>query len=189
MNEKSELRLVARLLGRLLVREIDDSLAKQLSTAAITEAFRELGMNLSTLSAGVSERAELDELAAEYFDVIIHPKDHAPLVQSLFETGRYEADAAASVRKIAAAAGLELDFDLARGAPPDHLGVQLLLWSELAERSSAAAEFAERHLAWAIRPLRLTAARGGFYGELASVVAKFIHEVLDTPSVQHPAET
>ena len=98
MNEKSEFRLVARLLGRLLVREIDDSLAKQLSTAAIAEALGELGMNLPTLFAGASDRAELDELAAEYFDVIIHPKDHAPLVQSLFEAGRYEADAAASVR-------------------------------------------------------------------------------------------
>lgn len=177
MNETIPLTAVAKLLGRLLICEIDRALAAELTAPEVGDSLQVLGIDVSLLAP-----ENLDELAADYFDAMVNPDRHPPLVQSLCQDGRYESAAAASVREIAASAGVELDQDLARGAPPDHLGVQLLLWSELVERSSSAGEFAERHLVWALRPLEPIAASDGFYGSLAAVVIRFIG-VITTPPI------
>lgn len=169
MSETRSLVAVAGLLGRLLIREVDEDLAAYLLESDARDCLLALGLDVARL-----QRGNLEELAADYFEAVVNPQDHPPLVQSLCEDGRYESAAAAAVRQIAEAAGLELDRGLARGAPPDHLGVELLLWAELAERSPDAREFVRRHLLWAREPLQAMAARGGFYGGVAAVVARFI---------------
>ena len=160
---------VAKLFGRLLVREIDDELLHVLQSEEISSALAELGLDTSLLRA-----EKTDDLAAEFFACFVCPTDHPPLVQSLCQDGRYESNAAVSMKKIAESAGVELDTELARGAPIDQLGVQLLLWAELAERSTSAEAFAKEHLAWAVKPLDQVAGGEGFYSGLSQVVKSFI---------------
>ena len=174
MNDSALLSGVAKLFGRLLVREIDGALAAELSTPEIASALRGMGLEVPGFTRDV-----LDDLAADYFEFMVKPNDQAPLLQSLFEDGRYQSAVTVSIERIADSAGVELDRELARGAPVDHLGVELLLWAELATRSSSVAhEFAERHLAWSLKPLQAAALTGGFYGRLASTTAQFIDSVM-----------
>lgn len=175
MNHQTEARqlsAVGRLLGRLVVREIDQDLLAELSVPALKESLDGLGLD-------VPSPTSLDHLAAEFFETVLHPKNHPPLVQSVCEEGRYEGTTTDSVRTIAEQAGVDLDSDLARGAPPDQLGVELLLWAELVERSNSSAEFAERHLAWAQHPLERIATADGFYGRLAEVVRGFVEVITE----------
>ncbi len=173
-SEAVSLAASGRLLGWLLVREIDEELVSSLAEPSLRDSLMEFGLDVSSLTA---EQREI--LKSDYFAALVSPKEYPPPVQSLWQEGRYEGDAAASVRKVAEAMGVELDHEVARGAPPDHLGVELLLWAELAERSSSAQEFANQHLLWAKPALDALAARefrggDGFYGRLAIAVNRFI---------------
>jgi TorA maturation chaperone TorD len=102
-----------------------------------------------------------------------------PLVQSVHVGGGLESPTAHAVRGIAEAAGLALDRDVTRAAAPDHLGVILCLWAELAEAwPKGAAQLAREHLAWARAPLATLAARGGFYGRLARTTSAAIDVIV-----------
>lgn len=179
----AELRATARLLARLLLREVDADLVASLGEPETRDALAALGLALPAASDDAAGDA-LDQLAAEYFAHFVNPAGAPPPVQSLAEGGTYEGDAATGVRQVAEAAGVSFDAEEARGAPPDHLGCELLLWDELAGRDpAAAAEFARRHLAWAPSHLRGRAGAAGpstdgFYDRLASVTADFVDEVL-----------
>ncbi|MHC4937140.1 MAG: molecular chaperone TorD family protein [Planctomycetota bacterium] len=160
---------VARLLGWLLLRELD---------AATLASLETLRPELEAIGLSPPETDDLEELAAQYYAAFLDPAAGVPLVQSLHEGDGYEGEAARSVRAIAEAAGLELDTEQPRGAPQDHLGLELLLWSELAERDGAAAgEFARRHLSWAVAVLARRDG-AGFYDRLGSITAAFIRDSL-----------
>ena len=111
MSADSELGVVARLLGRLLLREVDAELAAELRRSPLAEALGEVGIRPPDL-----DPAGLDELAARYFDQLVNPKDAPPLIQSLCQQGSYEGDAAVAVRAVADAAGVEYAREAARGA-------------------------------------------------------------------------
>ena len=162
---------VARLFGLLLGRELDSSTEEALGDPAIAAALTELGLTLP-------EDLDRDELAAEFFEEFISPESGTPLVQSIAEGGTYEGDSAAGVRSIAEAAGLEWNRESLRGAPVDHLGTELFLWSELVARDESAAQiFADRHLRWAPAVLRRSPAER-FYGRCRHVCADFIDTLL-----------
>jgi TorA maturation chaperone TorD len=163
----------ARLLGRLLVRELDAATLDELAAPPVAAALAELGI-AAPCSA---RRDELDELAHRWFTLFLQPAGAPPLVQSLWQEDRYEGEAAAGVRAIAAAAARELAPG-ARGAPPDHLGAILLLWGELAdERPELAARLSRDHLAWAETALRGPGRDLGFYGAVARAALALLPEL------------
>jgi TorA maturation chaperone TorD len=164
---------VARLLGWLLLRELD---------AATLASLETLRPALEAIGLSPPETDDLEELAAQYYAAFLDPTAGVPLVQSLHEGDGYEGEAARSVRAIADAAGLELDSELSHGSPADHLGVQLLLWADLATRDEEAAqEFTRRHLRWL--SLRMAALpQPGFYADLLNATRSFLASLPPHPS-------
>ena len=170
MAATKELAGVGRLLGLILLRELDRETLTALEDPPLAAGLEAMGIELPCESL-------LEELAAEYFQYFISPEKGTPLVQSLHQGGSYEGTAAVEVRKVAKAAGVELSEDHLRGAPIDHLAVELFLWSELVERDeAAAAEFAKRHLSWGLGPLN-RGEREGFYRSVGGVTASFIEMI------------
>lgn len=168
-----EMRAVAQMFGVLLLREIDEGWFQVLQDPGLRALFERIGIEVPDPAT-----ATLDDLAAAFFAEILQPEHGAPLVQSLHEEGEFEGEASRSVRAIADAFGLEHDASEMRGTPVDHLGCEILLWDELADRDpSAAQEFARRHLPWAVPPLR-RASRTTFYGQLQHAVARWIESVI-----------
>ena len=167
-----ELALVARLLGRLLLRELDVDTIVALRHPALAAALDEVGLP-------VPELAAVETLATEYFERFLHPAAGLPPVQSLWQEGRYDGDAAVAIRALAAAAALELAPG-ARGAAPDHLGCILLLWADLVEpRPELARRVLRDHLAWAVRALAPVQRAGGFYGAVAAATIEFVGTLTD----------
>ena len=176
-SEQAQLGSVARLLGELVLYEIDREQAVRLGQPELSGLLAGLGLELP---AGLAEDdAARDELAADYSRAMLLPEDGTgPLVQSLHEEGSYEGRAVAAVRRFAKALGFEFDRESARHVPPDHLGCELLLWANLLDRDPELSDrFAAEHLVWALEPLKRRAADAGFYGSLAEVTRRFL-EVL-----------
>lgn len=169
----ASLATAARLFGRLLVRELDAQTLAELRQEPVRAA-------LAALDVAVPGDDELDELGQRYFALFLHPDGGSPPIQSLWERGQYDADPAARVRRIAAAAGLQL-APSARGAAPDHLGCLLLLWAELREaRPDFAAQIAAHHFAWADAALQHSCSDEGFYGAAARATVDLLRHVRAT---------
>ena len=176
-SEQQALVATARLLGRLLLREVDGKLRDELLQPEITSPLKEFGFEVGVLR----EKGSLDNLAVEYFEEMVHPQQGGPLVQSLWTTGTYESDSAVAVRKLAEAVGAVFDPQAARGAAQDHLGSLLLLWAETRIRLPEVADRLEQeHLAWALPALARLGERPGFYGQLGRLVEKFVGGILAT---------
>lgn len=171
-------RSCAALLGRLLVRELDAETLVRLRDPAVARELSEMGL---ALPEGGGDEALIERLAAEYFDAFVGGAGAVVPVQSLRESGGYEGVAAAEIRALAKAAGLDFDKSATRGAPPDHLGSILLLWAAFArDWPDGAKRIEERHLAWALPVLaRVAKSEGTFYGALARASAQFIAATID----------
>ena len=172
MSDEIALANAARLFGRLTIGAIDRELAEELWEPERREALARLGIELPD-----GTRCDLERLAAEYIEAFAESPRHLPLVQSMCEAGHPEGAAASAVREIAGAMGVELDDEAVRSAPEDHLGVELLLWAELAEERSVAREFAASHLVWALPHLDRRSTGEGFDARLAGVIAEFIQVI------------
>lgn len=171
MSDSTEFVGSVRLFGRLLIQEIDDATLVALKEPHVREALEAVGVP-------VAAATDLDELAAEYCATLLRPEHTLPPVESLWCEGRYDGNAAADVRAIAAAAAVEVAPG-ARGTPPDHIGCILLLWAELAAaRPDLATRLAQDHLPWAIESLRILAERGEFYRHVALAAADCIVALL-----------
>jgi len=165
--DSASLAPVARLLGRLLVRELDAETLAEWRDPGVAAGLASIGIELP-------EESRLVDLEAEWFAAFLHPARHLPPVQSLWESGQYDGDAKLAVEGIARAAGLELS-DGARGAPPDQLGCLLLLWADLSERDPALAGLLCRaHISWVPRALEPVARDGGFYAAVASAAIELV---------------
>ena len=157
----------ARLLSRLLLREVDDSWRAEVGAPEVAAAFQEIGIELP-------EVWDFDALAAEFFETFLNPAHGAPPVESLWTEGRYEADCAVALRKIAGAAGFEFEGHESAGVPVDHLGCILLLWAECIEgHPDLAGLLADEHLGWVPRALATASQRDGFYGSVAAATVAF----------------
>jgi TorA maturation chaperone TorD len=160
----------ARLFGRLFVRELDRNTLEELRAPAVHEA-------LSAFGIEVPDESELEALAERYCALFLYPADAPPPVQSLWQHGQFDGDAAQSVREIAAAAGRELAAG-ARGAPPDHAGCILLLWADLVgEQDELAARLVRDHLGWIREALRPVTGEAGFYGAVARGAVALVEEL------------
>lgn len=169
------LRATARLFGRLFLFELDEDTRVQLVEPEFAAALGQVGISVAPLEAPDA----LDALAVEFFEAFVQPQEGGPPVQSLWTEGSYEGDAAASVRRLAEAVGVEFDRAAARGAPHDHLGCLLLLWAETREARPDVAERLEaEHLAWARAPLGRLAAGQGFYADVSRATLAWLEELL-----------
>ena len=112
---------VAELFGELLLRELSEERLLALRSA------QELEPLLAEMDLQLPAPEDRDLLAADFFDLFVNPQSGFPLVQSLYEEGNYEGNAAKGVRQVAEAAGLDYDQLAALGATPDHLGSQLVV--------------------------------------------------------------
>ena len=160
----------AHLFGWLLVRELDTPLLVRLHRKPVSDAFAAIGIQVP--------HEDLDHLHAEYYACFLAPQDSVPLVQSLWEGGSYDGPATARLRKLGEGLGLKLDSGVCRGAPVDHLGSILQLWSRLAANwPEHAADLARHHLSWAQAPLAKVAGRSSFYGQLALATGDLIDQI------------
>ena len=174
LEEERALVALTRWVGETLLRELDAGALAGLREASVATALAAHGLELPSEA---DEGAWLDERAADFHDLFLSPTG-APLVQSLWQEGRYEGGAAAWVRQLAESLGLSLDREAARGAAPDHLGCILLLWSEARGRAPEHEQaLVQDHLRWALAPLERLQARGGFYGALARLTAELVEEL------------
>lgn len=182
--ERDGLARVGHLLGLLWLREVDRSWAHEFGDPHLGGALAELGLALPELD---DDRA-LNELAASYFEEMVHPTSRPPPVHSLVAENKYEGRASGGVREVAAALGVDLDRDASRSAPPDHLGSELTLWAELVTRSpESAAGFAAEFLRWAPSWCRRHAPSvPGFYGHLFAVTADFIDTIVEPATGTRP---
>lgn len=174
LEEERALVALTRWVGETLLRELDAGALAGLREPSVATA---LGAHGLELPSEADEGAWLDERAADFHDLFLSPTG-APLVQSLWQEGRYEGGAAARVRQLAESLGLSLDREAARGAAPDHLGCILLLWTEARGRAPEHEQaLVQDHLRWALAPLGRLQARGGFYGALARLTAELVEEL------------
>ena len=171
-TETAAMAAVARLLGQLLVRELDAALLAELRSEELNSALAAIGIDVPAPHEG-----ELEELGAEYWSHFLNPEQGGPPIQSLWVDGTYEAASAIAVRGLARAAALDKNASATRGAPDDHLGSILFLWAEASERAPAVADrIARDHLTWGTRALSKTASRQGFYGDIARAACAWIGE-------------
>ena len=171
--EAENLRASAELLSTLLLREVEPTLILELEESGARDQLQRMGLVIPE----ANDHAAHEGLAAEYFESFVKPIEMAPLIQSLVEDGAFEGRAARSMREIATSAGLEFDPKAARGAPADHLGSQIAMWTAIDRRDPATArEFASRHLSWALPELERRR-DDSFYGRLSGFVADFIRVI------------
>lgn len=167
----AELVPAVRLFARLLRREPDAELLAELRAPEVTATLGALGVALP-------EDAELEEVCAQYVELLLHPRRGAPPVASLWVDGRYEGDTAIALRKVAEAAGCTFDTTAASGVPADHLGCILDLWCTCAtDHPDLANLIAHDYLAWVDRALGAAGAADGFYGQVARATLGLVREL------------
>ena len=180
MTSVVEMVPTARLFARLLLRELDAATLAELRAPEVAAALAEVGIELPDDGA-------LESLQAEYFERLLHPKDSAPPIASLWMDGQYQGDSAVMLRRIAEASGWEYQPAAADGAPMDHLGSILLLWCECTETAPDLANLiAFQHLTWVDRALADTSARDGFYAQVCRATAALVAELRE--AAEPPAE-
>ncbi len=178
LRERQALRASAEFLARLLLVEVDERTLDTARDPTIRTALGELGIEFP---AREEQQAWLEERAAEFHELFLRPAS-GPLVQSIWEQGRYGGDAWVRVRHLARRAGFEFQGEAARGAAHDHLGSLLLLWVACdSEAQEVAGEITRAHFAWALAPLARIQSTGGFYGAVAGAVRALLDE-LGVPS-------
>ncbi len=130
----------------------------------------------------ISQRA-VEELAIDFCQLLIGPKDHLPPVQSVWTDGQFQSETASSVSRF-----LELLPEFRpRGNILDHLGVQLHFMAVLFEMAAVAPNpdpytdiaqrFFEKHLTWTHEFLNQVMQRAttNFYGGLAQITSVFLN--------------
>ncbi len=160
---------IATLFGRLLIREVDEELLKELQAPEVSGALSEIGVTVPD---------DAEALRVEYASNFLVGPEQVPLVQSIWEGGAYQSETIQSLKDLAEETGLEYDRENARAAPLDHLGSILLFWAEVANDSpEARQQLAERHLSWARPALIRLASPEGFYVQVADVVLDLIEQI------------
>lgn len=172
---------IADLFGRILIREMDQTLLETLQQPEFCTAFAEIGIEFPHTH---SIDQLLESLSTDYCAHFLVGSEPIPLVQSVWEGGAYDSESVQALRALADEAGLKFEKEHARSAPIDHLGSILMLWSKVAEDWPDAQEYLKkRHLEWAKAPLRQLAQREGFYPQVASATYDLIEQILDLPTV------
>jgi len=146
-----------RLLARLWLREVDRDLLQKLREPSLGRSFVQAG---GIFPASQDDRA-VEELAMDYCRLFLGPSDHQPPFQSVWQTGQFHGESAASMKCFVDMLAYDRD-SLPRGTMLDHLGVQLDVMGHLLDRAATshfdaemlegvleiADAFFARHLSW-----------------------------------------
>lgn len=158
-DDRSDLRALADLCGRLLLREANAADLELLQRPDVEAALSRLGVDVP--HGGVEP--VLHRLASEYRHAFLREGgEAAPLASNWQE--RSSGDAAAAARSAAMVLGVRLP------SPADHIGALLVLWARADLAAPDQADLLRtQHLAWGIDALQARALdrRGGFYAQLA----------------------
>jgi TorA maturation chaperone TorD len=189
-SEMAALSGVYGLLARLWIREIDAPLLVKLSEPPLRELFAQVG---GVLPEPPFEHVA-EQLAVEFCQLFIGPKDHLPPFQSVWQTGQFQSQAAISMRDFVETVGFELDV-ASSAIPIDHLGIQLDIMSHIARQCSLTGEsepqasqqrevlrsFFMRHLTWSSRLLNVARnrAQSDFYRSMIGMTANFLQSEQD----------
>lgn len=189
-DEMSALSGVYGLLARLWIHEVDAPLLVELSKPPFRELFAQVG--------GVLPDPPFDhvaeQLAVEFCQLFIGPKDHLPPFQSIWQTGQFQSQAATAMRDFVETVGYDLG-DTFSAIPLDHLGIQLDVMSHIAGQCSLAGDaepqasrhrevlqsFFMRHLTWPSQLLNIAKnrAQSDFYRSMIGMTASFLHSEQD----------
>lgn len=155
-EQRFELTATLALVSWLWAGELGREDLEQLVHSELRGPWQELGGWLPDAGAPI-EDARVEELAEDYCRVLVGPRDHLPPVQSVWEAGRFESEAAVSMQQFMES----VDVFQPCVPIPDHLAVQLQLASRLfsvplttleeTERTALvtwAQMFIDRHLQW-----------------------------------------
>jgi TorA maturation chaperone TorD len=165
-------------LSRIWVREIDLATLESLNEPAMLAAFTELGASIPNKI----DEETVEELAVDYCQLLIGPKNHIPPVQSIWSQQRFQGNAAASMIRY-----FELlpDYNPPIGSPDgvaanngmlDHFGVQIdflgsLLISDQVEdvTNQLVQQFFSDHIKWSLPVIRKIQNQAGtdFYHGMA----------------------
>ena len=116
----AERKHIYRLLARIWIREVDRNLILELSLSPLKESFVAAGVMLP-VDAG---KATIEQLAIDYCQLFLGPKDHFPPCQSVWQTGQFQSEVVTSVRNFIEISNYP-EQHIPDGVMLDHLGVQL----------------------------------------------------------------
>lgn len=178
--DQAELAATCRLVAGFWLNEVDQKTLELLRSQQVSEAWIELG---GLVPEDASSSAEtVDQLAADYCQLLIGPKQHLPPVQSVWSDHVFQSKAASSTRKF-----YELYSGFERpGTIDDHLGCQLYFVGFLLDEtnqdetaSQVLEQFQREHLGWAEQLLDRVAQKAGtdFYRGLAVITGQLIKEL------------
>lgn len=183
VNERSG---VYRLLGLLWRQEVSKALLAELGSNEMREAFESVGGSVPD-----SNESAVSELAIDYCQLFVGPKQHLPPYQSVWQSGQLCGDATASMMQFMELCHYDASH-LADGQFVDHLGVQLDVMAHLIEQATECpaeqkesvlelvATYAANHLRWAKTLLEQATAKAntGFYRSLAEMTQSFLEDDL-----------
>ncbi len=183
-ENRFEMTATLGLLSFLWAAELTRASLCELTESELSTPWRELGGWLPVTGDHVNDDM-LEDLAVDYCQLFIGPRDHCPPVQSVWNSSRFDADAAQSMQQFIAS------LEVFEPCVPvvDHLAVQLQYAARLfsvplgllenRERSAIcelAGLFFEEHLTWPANLLDRVSAksRTPFYRGLAEVTRQLL---------------
>lgn len=169
-TDRESIAQVYELLSQFWLHELTEVQASQLQSEPLASAWRGLG--------GIVPSDSMEELAVEYCQLFVGPRDHLPPLQSVWTAAELDGSTAQSVKRFAELVGFEI-----QGRLPDHVGEQLGLMSHVMRLRyddtcrEIEREFLRRHLFWpraSFFPAVLSKARLEFYQSLVRLTERFI---------------
>lgn len=168
------------LLSLLWSKEVSLEQLKQLNEPDIRSLMEKLGGSVPT---EVKEET-VEQLAIDYCQLLIGPKNHLPPVESVWVEGQFQASTAGSVSRF---------YEMLPGfkpnsGMPDHIGCQLQFMAELFQQAGVQKEseaytciagtFFDKHLPWTEKFLEqvIEKAETDFYRGLARVTQLFLNK-------------
>jgi TorA maturation chaperone TorD len=174
---------VYHLLARLWIQELDTELLEALRNGGLGRAYHAAG-GIPPATPDASQT--LDDLQIDYCRLFIGPQGHHPPVQSIWQEGRFEGNAAVALGRIVD--GLDIDTPCDASLPHDHIGNILALIGSLlmavdtrpecrdADLQDLFVELFFEHAAWIPEFARSSSPRCDteFYRGLMSVTDRFL---------------
>ena len=178
---------VYRLLARLWLREVDAPTLKLLQNNGVSEMLPAV--------IDLQDAADLEELAADYCQLLIGPREHLPPFQSVWEHGELQSDVTESIKSFAEV--IRYQPDAFPNAMLDHIGIQLDIMGRIYSMAGVdvdasdgfglGSHFFPRHLTWPRAFLHAVSEKAmtGFYRDLAKLTAQFLQSESDIWARKH----
>lgn len=164
--------------SKVFLREFSLEQLKLFHCEPWNSTFSELGISLP-----VATEDSVEDLAVDYCQIFIGPKEHVPPIQSVWQSGQLQSSISESMNSY-----LEFVTPTEETSIKDHFGVQLEIMSMILRASIEnehlrieAEQFLEQHLRWSIPMIHRAAekAETKFYQSVLSSALKFIEMELN----------